>query len=172
MRRVVVDANRVITDMGRDSRLFTGYARQAALLLVTRCDHPGCDLPAEFCDVDHNIEWADGGRTDQNNARPRCSTHNRFKSRNKWQVNKPPTDTTTPSDKTAPSSYPSAPDHQPSPTKPNQPNQPNRASPTNCARPRHHSTSTAHGAASTSTSPTSDNTPTKWPNESLTLVAA
>ncbi len=85
VRRVVVDANRVITDMGRDSRLFTGYARQAALLLVTRCDHPGCDLPAEFCDVDHNIEWADGGRTDQNNARPRCSTHNRFKSRNKWQ---------------------------------------------------------------------------------------
>ncbi|HUF98226.1 MAG TPA: hypothetical protein VMM60_08850, partial [Ilumatobacter sp.] len=42
-------------------------------------------LPAEFCDVDHNIEWVDGGRTDQNNARPRCSAHNRFKSRNRWR---------------------------------------------------------------------------------------
>jgi hypothetical protein len=86
VRRVVVDSNRVVTDMGRDSRLFTGYARQAAMVLVTRCDHPGCDLPAQFCEVDHNIEWADGGRTDQNNARPRCSTHNRFKSRNRWHT--------------------------------------------------------------------------------------
>jgi len=85
VQRVVIDANSVITDMGRESRLFTGHARQAALLLVTHCDHPGCDLPADWCDVDHNIEWANGGRTDQANARPRCSTHNRFKSRNRWQ---------------------------------------------------------------------------------------
>jgi hypothetical protein len=85
VQRVVIDANSVVTDMGRESRLFTGYARQAALVLVTRCDHPGCDLPAEWCEVDHNIEWAAGGRTDQNNARPRCSPHNRFKSRNRWR---------------------------------------------------------------------------------------
>jgi len=85
VRRVVVDAKGVVVDMGRSSRLFTGYAREAAVLLVQRCDHPGCDLPAQFCDVDHNIEWADGGRTDQNNARPRCSSHNRFKHRNRWQ---------------------------------------------------------------------------------------
>ncbi len=85
VRRVVTDANSVVTDMGRMGRLFTGYARQAALLFARTCDHPGCDLPAEHCDVDHNIEWAGGGRTDQANARPRCSTHNRFKSRNRWQ---------------------------------------------------------------------------------------
>ena len=85
VQRVVVDANSVVVDMGRESRLFTGYARQAAIVLVTHCDHPGCDLPAQWCDIDHNIEWANGGRTDQNNARPRCSTHNRFKSRHRWQ---------------------------------------------------------------------------------------
>jgi len=85
VQRVVIDANSVVVDMGRESRLFTGYARQAAMILVTHCDHPGCDLPAEFCDIDHNIEWANGGRTDQANARPRCSTHNRYKSRNRWQ---------------------------------------------------------------------------------------
>ena len=46
VQRVVVDANSVVIDMGRASRLFAGYARQAAMILVTRCDHPGCDLPA------------------------------------------------------------------------------------------------------------------------------
>jgi hypothetical protein len=85
VQRVVIDTNSVVVDLGRESRLFTGSARQAALILVNHCDHPGCDLPAQFCDIDHNIEWADGGRTDQNNARPRCSTHNRFKSRNRWR---------------------------------------------------------------------------------------
>jgi hypothetical protein len=86
IQRVVIDTNRVVTDLGRESRLFTGSARQAAMILVTHCDHPGCDLPAQFCDIDHNIEWANGGRTDQTNARPKCSTHNRFKSRNRWHT--------------------------------------------------------------------------------------
>jgi len=81
VRRVIVDARSVPIDLGRKQRLFTGAAREAARLLVRRCAHPGCDLPAEFCDIDHVTEWNDTGRTDQHNAAVACGRHNRWKHR-------------------------------------------------------------------------------------------
>ncbi len=79
VRRVVVDAHDVIINMGRKQRLFTGKARQAARLLTIRCGHRGCDVPAEFCDIDHIDEHADHGETNQANALPLCGVHNRWK---------------------------------------------------------------------------------------------
>jgi len=84
IRRVVVDAHSVPIDMGRKTRLFTGAARQAAKLLVRRCDHAGCHLPEEFCEVDHVTEWVDLGTTDQINAGVDCGHHNREKHRRKF----------------------------------------------------------------------------------------
>ncbi|MGA7757104.1 MAG: HNH endonuclease signature motif containing protein [Ilumatobacteraceae bacterium] len=81
VRRVVVDARSVPIDMGRKQRLFTGAAREAAKLLARRCDHAGCDLPDDFCDVDHVTEWNDGGPTDQDNAGIECQHHNHLKHR-------------------------------------------------------------------------------------------
>ena len=81
VRRVVVDARSVPIDMGRKQRLFTGAAREAAKLLVRRCDHAGCDLPDDFCEVDHVVEWNDGGPTDQDNGGVECGHHNRLKHR-------------------------------------------------------------------------------------------
>jgi len=79
-RRVMVDAHDVIINMGRKQRLFTGKAREAAQLLAIRCGHRGCDVPAEFCDVDHIDEWAaDNGETNQVNALPECGVHDRWK---------------------------------------------------------------------------------------------
>ncbi len=86
VRRVVVDSAGVVIDVGRRRRLFTGSAREAAKLLVHHCEHPGCGLPADFCDVDHAEEWADGGLTDQTNARIRCGSHNVDKSKHRWRV--------------------------------------------------------------------------------------
>ena len=83
IRRVVVDAQSVVIDMGRKARLFTGPAREAAKLLVRRCDHAGCDLPEDFCEVDHVTEWVDLGTTDQINAGVDCGHHNREKHRKK-----------------------------------------------------------------------------------------
>ena len=85
VRRVVVDASGVAIDMGRRRRLFEGAAREAAKLLVLRCEHPGCELPAEFCDVDHADEWTDGGQTDQHNSRVRCGSHNVDKNTHRWR---------------------------------------------------------------------------------------
>lgn len=83
IRRVVVDPQGVVIDMGRKTRLFTGTAREAAKLLVRRCDHAGCDLPEDFCEVDHVTEWVDLGTTDQINAGVDCGHHNREKHRKK-----------------------------------------------------------------------------------------
>ncbi|MFT4866933.1 MAG: hypothetical protein ACI8RE_003134 [Ilumatobacter sp.] len=84
LRRVVVDADSVVIDLGRTQRLFGGKAREAAQLLVTTCTHRGCDIPATLCDVDHRNEWAgDGGPTDQANAMLLCGSHDRWKHANK-----------------------------------------------------------------------------------------
>jgi hypothetical protein len=85
VRRVVVDAAGVAIDMGRRRRLFEGPAREAAKLLLLRCEHPGCELAADLCDVDHADEWADGGATDQHNSRIRCGGHNVDKTRRRWR---------------------------------------------------------------------------------------
>jgi hypothetical protein len=86
VRRVVLGAGSVPIDMGRKVRVFTGAAREAALLLAVRCDHPGCGLPADWCQVDHSTEWHEHGTTDQRNAGVECSGHNREKHRKRWRT--------------------------------------------------------------------------------------
>lgn len=85
IRRVVVDSAGVVVDMGRRQRLFAGAAREAAMLLLLRCHHPGCELTAGMCDVDHATEWADGGSTEQQNAGVLCSHHNITKTKRRWR---------------------------------------------------------------------------------------
>jgi hypothetical protein len=36
------------------------------------CTFPGCRIPAEDCDLDHNIPWAQGGPTTKTNINPKC----------------------------------------------------------------------------------------------------
>jgi hypothetical protein len=87
VRRVLVDSQGVVVDWGRRRRFFAGPAREAAKLLVRRCQHPGCAVRPQFADVDHLDEWArDLGRTDQRNSGIGCTSHNRFKSRARWRV--------------------------------------------------------------------------------------
>lgn len=86
VRRVVVDSRRVVTDLGTTSRLFTGSARTAALLLADRCEFPGCTIPKRRAQVDHNHEHHDGGPTDQHNANIACGHHNRVKHRQGWTI--------------------------------------------------------------------------------------
>jgi hypothetical protein len=82
----VLDARSTVIDLGERKRLFTGNARIAATLLERSCVHPGCEIPAERSQIDHNQSHADGGRTDQDNAAPICGSHNRFKYRNGWRT--------------------------------------------------------------------------------------
>ena len=41
------------------------------------CTFPGCNIDVEWCQVDHIIEFTDGGPTTQDNGRLLCPTHNR-----------------------------------------------------------------------------------------------
>lgn len=86
VRRVVIDSRSVVIDWGRKRRLFTGPAREAALLLVRRCEHPGCEVAATYADVDHMVEWHDDGGTDQDNGGVLDRSHNRFKHRARWRI--------------------------------------------------------------------------------------
>jgi HNH endonuclease len=79
VRSVIRNSAGVVIDYGRKRRLFTGPAREAALLTVQRCSRNGCSVPARHCQVDHLQGWVGGGRTDQDNACPTCQHDNRAK---------------------------------------------------------------------------------------------
>jgi hypothetical protein len=79
IRHVVVDSAGTVTNWGRQRRLFTGAAREAALFRVRRCERIGCAVPRRGCQVDHRQSWHHGGRTDLDNADGCCSHDNRAK---------------------------------------------------------------------------------------------
>ena len=66
-----------IIDVGRRTRLFTGGLRRAIEVRDRRCTSPGCNIPADRCQIDHIVEWSNGGQTTQTNGRLLCPTHNR-----------------------------------------------------------------------------------------------
>ncbi|MEJ6535935.1 MAG: DUF222 domain-containing protein, partial [Mycobacterium sp.] len=43
------------------------------------CRFPGCDVAAEFCDLDHSIPWASGGPTHPSNIHLKCRPHHLLK---------------------------------------------------------------------------------------------
>lgn len=84
VRRVVVDGEGRIIDFGRRKRLFTGAAREAAVIQAVldriggRCLWPGCGR--RRTQLDHNQEWhRDHGDTDLRNSGPFCGCHNLLK---------------------------------------------------------------------------------------------
>ncbi|WP_433675196.1 DUF222 domain-containing protein [Microbacterium gorillae] len=50
------------------------------------CRHPGCRVPIRNTDIDHNEEWADGGKTDINNLAPLCRRHHTLKTSAGWKI--------------------------------------------------------------------------------------
>ena len=43
------------------------------------CRFPGCEVPAEFCDIDHSVAWAAGGPTHPSNLNCKCRAHHLLK---------------------------------------------------------------------------------------------
>ncbi len=85
VRRVVVGADGVIIDMGRQRRLFTGAAALAVKLERTTCYWPGCHTPVTACQCDHLRPWSiradgsGGGCTCPRGGGPACRRHNHDK---------------------------------------------------------------------------------------------
>ncbi len=73
---MIIDSKSVVIDVGCTQRLFTGHARDAAMLLEATCIWPGCDHPHSWCHADHLTSWSTRGPTNPDNGAPLCAGHN------------------------------------------------------------------------------------------------
>ncbi|RAX50647.1 HNH endonuclease [Arthrobacter sp. AQ5-05] len=64
-----------ILDLGTAQRYYPDYMRKAILAVYGGCIFPGCTVPPEHCEIDHDDEWAKGGSTNIQDGRPFCSGH-------------------------------------------------------------------------------------------------
>ncbi|MEZ5114620.1 MAG: DUF222 domain-containing protein [Candidatus Nanopelagicales bacterium] len=64
IRRLLLNADSVVTDLGRTRRIATRDQRRYLLLRDGGCRFAGCGMPADRCQPHHLHHWADGGPTD------------------------------------------------------------------------------------------------------------
>ncbi|MFT4213403.1 MAG: DUF222 domain-containing protein [Microbacterium sp.] len=55
-----------------------------------RCRFPGCMMPARRCDLDHEIDAALGGPTEEENLSDKCRRHHVVKHKTRWKSQKLP----------------------------------------------------------------------------------
>ena len=72
---VVLGTDSETLDHGRAERLFTRAQRRAVWRRDQTCTYPGCAAPGAWSRVHHVQHWADGGRTDLDNAALLCQRH-------------------------------------------------------------------------------------------------
>ena len=75
--RIILDADSKPVEAGRAHRVIPPALRRALDLRDQHCTHPGCDLPARYCDAHHIQHWTEGGRTTLANLLLLCRTHHR-----------------------------------------------------------------------------------------------
>jgi hypothetical protein len=90
IERVVFTGPNVLVDLGREQRLFPKKLRHAIALRDRHCQEEMCDVPADRCQADHVIAWADGGPTNIGNGRLLCGPGNREKERRRRRDGRPP----------------------------------------------------------------------------------
>jgi len=64
-----------VLDMGRRTREPTAAQRRAVSLRDEHCQHPGCRVPGEWCDIHHLHPWGEGGNTDVDDLALLCRRH-------------------------------------------------------------------------------------------------
>lgn len=72
---ITMNGESQILDLGTEQRYFPDYMRKAILAVYGGCIFPGCTVPPEHCEIDHDDEWAKGGTTRIDDGRPFCSAH-------------------------------------------------------------------------------------------------
>jgi hypothetical protein len=74
--RMLVDADGLPLDVGRDERVVPPHIRRAVVERDRSCVFAGCEAPSWFCDVHHLLEWlADDGETSLENSGLLCERH-------------------------------------------------------------------------------------------------
>lgn len=54
------------------------------------CRFPGCRIPVRKCEIDHTVDWAQGGKTTESNLAHLCPRHHRLKHHTDWTVTQHP----------------------------------------------------------------------------------
>ena len=67
--RIIVQEDGMPVTSGEARRTIPPALRRALDLRDQGCTHPGCDVPARWCDAHHIVHWADGGKTELANLR-------------------------------------------------------------------------------------------------------
>ncbi|MFL6178267.1 MAG: DUF222 domain-containing protein [Actinomycetes bacterium] len=86
VRRLLLDANGVPLDLGRESRVFSSVQRKALAARDGGCRFPSCGRPAVHTDGHHVIPWAQGGATDLANGVLLCRFHHRQVHEGGWRI--------------------------------------------------------------------------------------
>jgi hypothetical protein len=79
IRAVVVDPAGRPVAVTRRQRLFAGPLREVLLALARTCSFPGCEVPAQRCEVDHIEPWRHTRETTGTNGWPLCDRHQKVK---------------------------------------------------------------------------------------------
>jgi Domain of unknown function (DUF222) len=64
--------------LARSRRIASADQRVVLYAGERGCTHPGCDVPADKCEVHHINEWATGGNTDIDTLTLACTPHHRL----------------------------------------------------------------------------------------------
>ncbi len=75
---VLLDGHGRLVAVGRRTRVVPPALRRALNHRDQHCTHPGCDVPARWCDAHHLHHWARGGNTEAANLRLLCRRHHRI----------------------------------------------------------------------------------------------
>jgi hypothetical protein len=86
VRRLVLEGDSVVLDLGRKQRLLSPQARRAVEVRDKHCVWPGCDRPPRWCDSHHREEWSSGGETSVQLSALICRRHHRMRHEGGWKL--------------------------------------------------------------------------------------
>jgi hypothetical protein len=86
IRRLVTDSAGCILDAGRRHYLASDLQKLVLKLRDQHCRFPGCNRPAERCEIDHAHPYDAGGHTDTCNLGPLCKHHDELKTTGYWHI--------------------------------------------------------------------------------------
>jgi hypothetical protein len=81
---VVIDKIKGITAYSSIQRLYTEQQRLALQAVDGGCTFPNCPVPAGWCEIDHTINYAEGGPTDVAHGVLACRYENNQRKQQGW----------------------------------------------------------------------------------------
>jgi hypothetical protein len=76
----------MVLSVGRDRYDPPPQLKRLARWRAGRCTAPGCGMPANRCQIDHNVAFSEGGETRLTNLSPMCKGHHDVKHHGGWCV--------------------------------------------------------------------------------------